>query len=154
MRKIVILAEGSFEWHTAKTAVGVIRYSSDTVVAVIDSTKTGQDVSQVLASPIGKGIPVVADINAALQFQPDTLLIGIAPRGGALPTAWRWQLLAAMEQKLHIVSGLHVFLSDDKELRAAATRNGVTIWDVRRLPRKSASLTSRPTAQAVIQFCW
>ncbi len=136
MRRIVILAEGSFEWHTAKTAVGVIRYSSDTVVAVIDSTRAGQDVSQVLASPIGKGIPVVADINAALQFQPDTLLIGIAPRGGALPTTWRWQLFIAIEQKLHIVSGLHVFLSDDEELRTAAARNGITIWDVRRPPEE------------------
>lgn len=136
MRRIVILAEGLFEWHTAKTAIGVIRYSSDTVVAVIDSTKAGQDVSQALASPVGKGIPIVTDINAALQFQPDTLLIGIAPRGGALPTAWRWQLLAAIEQKLQIVSGLHFFLADDEELRTAATKHGVTIWDVRRPPEK------------------
>jgi len=137
MRRIAILAEGAFEWHYGKTATGVIRYGKDTVVAVIDSTKAGQDVAQALGASIGRGIPVVHDINEALKYQPDTLLIGIAPMGGALPTAWRWQLLAAIEAGLDIVSGLHFFISDDEELRAAAEKRGVTIWDVRRPPDKN-----------------
>src|SRR6266705_6321073 len=134
MRRIAILAEGLFEWHYGKTAVGVIRYGKDTVVAVIDSTKAGQDVSQALGAFIGKGIPVVRDINEALQYQPDTLLISIAPMGGALPESWRWQLLAAIDAGLDIISGLHMFLGEDEELRAAAEKRGVTIWDVRRPP--------------------
>lgn len=137
MHRIVILAEGAFTLNSAKTAVGVIRYSTDTVVAVIDSTRAGQDVSQALNGPIGQGIPIVADINAALQFHPDTLLIGIAPRGGLLPSSWRWQLLTAIEQKLNIVSGLHSFLGEDEELHTAAARQGVTIWDVRRPPERT-----------------
>src|SRR6266571_149132 len=137
MRRIAILAEGAFEWHYGKTATGVIRYGKDTVMAVIDSTKAGQDVAQALGASIGRGIPVVHDINEALKYQPDTLLIGIAPMGGALPTAWRWQLLAAIEAGLDIVSGLHFFISDDEELRAAAEKRGVTIWDVRRPPDKN-----------------
>lgn len=137
MRRIAILAEGAFRWHAAKTAVGVIRYSPDTTVAVIDSTQAGMDVSQALQGPVGKGIPVVKDINEALQYQPDTLLIGIAPRGGALPEEWRWQLQTAIEHKLNIVSGLHSFISDDEPLRRAAAEHGVTIWDVRRPPEKA-----------------
>src|SRR5947199_10515297 len=137
MRRIAILAEGAFEWHYGKTATGVIRYGKDTVVAVIDSTKAGQDVAQALGASIGRGIPVVHDINEALKYQPDTLLIGIAPMGGALPTAWRWQLLKAVEAGLDIISGLHVFLCDDEELRAAAARCGVTISDVLRPPEKN-----------------
>src|SRR5438034_4317196 len=137
MRRIAILAEGAFEWHYGKTATGVIRYGKDTVVAVIDSTKAGQDVSQALGASLGRGIPVVRDINEALKYQPDTLLIGIAPMGGALPRAWRWQLLAAIEAGLDIVSGLHFFISDDEELRTAAEKRGVTIWDVRRPPEKN-----------------
>src|SRR5579884_915677 len=120
MRRIVILAEGAFEWHYGKTATGVIRYGKDPVVAVIDSTKAGMDVAQALNTSMGKGIPVVRDINEALQYQPDTLLIGIAPMGGALPEAWRWQLLKAIDSGLNIISGLHFFISDDPELRAAA----------------------------------
>ncbi len=136
MRRIAILAEGLFEWHYGKTATGVIRYGQDLVVAVIDSTKVGQDVSHALEAPIGIGIPIVRDIHEALHYQPDTLLIGIAPQGGVLPASWRWQLLAAIESGLNIVSGLHSFLSDDPELQAAAEKQGVTIWDVRRPPSR------------------
>lgn len=138
MRRLVILAEGLFEWHYGKTATGVIRYGKDKVVAVIDSTKAGMDVPQALGSAsFGQGIPVVRDIHEALTYQPDALLIGIAPMGGALPEAWRWQLLTAIDAGLDIISGLHFFISDDEELRTAAEKRGVTIWDVRRPPDKN-----------------
>jgi uncharacterized NAD-dependent epimerase/dehydratase family protein len=153
MRRIAILAEGAFEWHYGKTATGVIRYSKDTVVAVIDSTRAGQDVSQALGAPIGKGIPVVLDINAALNYQPDSLLIGIAPMGGALPQSWRWQLLAAINAGLDIISGLHFFISDDEELRTAAEKRGVTIWDVRRPPasnRVAQLIPHRPGSHTIL----
>ncbi len=137
MRRIAILAEGAFERHYGKTATGVIRYGKDTVVAVIDSTKAGMDAAQALGDAnFGKGIPVVRDIHEALTYQPDTILIGIAPMGGALPAAWRGQLLTAIDAGLDIISGLHGFLADDPELRAAAERKGTTIWDVRRPPTK------------------
>jgi uncharacterized NAD-dependent epimerase/dehydratase family protein len=144
MRRIAILAEGSFEWHQAKTAIGVIRYGTDTVVAVIDSTKAGQDVSQALQADLGKGIPIVRDINQALEYEPDALLLGIAPRGGLLPIEWRWQLLTAINAGLDIINGLHMFLSEDEELRAAATEQKVTIWDVRRPPNKKCVATFTP----------
>src|SRR5438552_10684690 len=134
MRRIIILAEDLFEKHYGKTATGVIRYGKDTVVAVIDSTRAGQDVAQALGAAIGQGIPVVSDIHASLHYQPDTLLIGIAPQGGALPAAWRWQLLTAIDAGLNIINGLHVFLAEDEELRTAAEEGGVTLWDVRRPP--------------------
>src|SRR5260221_7061998 len=124
MRRLAILAEGAFEWHYGKTATGVIRYGKDTVVAVIDSTRAGQDVAQALGAAIGKGIPVVGDINEALKYQPDALLIGIAPMGGALPVAWRWQLLTAMEAGLDIISGLHFFIAEDEELRTDPKNRG------------------------------
>lgn len=132
MRRIAILAEGAFEWHYGKTATGVIRYGKDTIVAVIDSTKAGKSVAQALGASFGQDIPIVRDIHKALAYQPDSLLIGIAPMGGALPQAWRWQLLAAIDAGLDLISGLHFFLSDDEELGAAAQKRGVTIWDVRR----------------------
>ena len=137
MQRIAILAEGAFTWRSAKTATGVIRYGKDPVVAVIDSTHTGQDVSQALDADIGIGIPIVQDIHEALTYQPDTLMIGIAPVGGALPSSWRWQLLTAIEAGLDIISGLHFFISDDEELRTAAEKYSVTIWDVRRPPDKN-----------------
>ncbi|TMD56475.1 MAG: DUF1611 domain-containing protein [Chloroflexi bacterium] len=154
MRRIAILAEGAFEWHYGKTATGVIRYGKDTVVAVIDSTKAGMDVPQALGgAPFGHGIPVVRDIKEALTYSPDTLLIGIAPMGGALPAAWRWQLLTAIDAGLDLVSGLHFFLADDEELRSAAAKRGVTIWDVRRPPDTNCVaqfLPHRPGSHTVL----
>jgi uncharacterized NAD-dependent epimerase/dehydratase family protein len=141
MRRIAILAEGRFDWQSAKTAVGVIRYGADPVVAVIDSSKAGRDAGQALGDPDGpgRGIPIVADVMAALAYQPDTLLIGIAPIGGRLPEAWRPEILRAIAAGLNIVSGLHHFLGDDPEFAAAAQRYRVSIWDVRRPPEALAT---------------
>src|SRR5262245_22740533 len=77
MHRLAILAEGHLNLNDAKTAVGVLRYSQDTVVAVIDSANAGRDCAAVLGDPAGPGrdIPVVADVAAALAHQPDTLLI-------------------------------------------------------------------------------
>ncbi len=136
MRRVAILAEDAFAWRTAKTATGVIRYGKDAIVAVIDSTRAGKDVAQALDASFGAGIPVVSDIRETLIYQPDTLMIGIAPAGGALPQSWRWQLFAAIEAGMDIISGLHFFISEDAELYAAAEKRGVTIWDVRRPPDK------------------
>jgi uncharacterized NAD-dependent epimerase/dehydratase family protein len=153
LKKIVILAEGAFELHYGKTATGVIRYGRDQVVAVIDSTRKGQDVAQALGVDLGRGIPVVHDIHEALQYQPDTLLIGIASQGGNLPDVWRWQLLTAMEKGLNIINGLHVFFSEDEELQTAANRCGVTIWDVRRPPEKrrvARYIPHRPGSRTIL----
>jgi uncharacterized NAD-dependent epimerase/dehydratase family protein len=140
VRQIAILAEGRFDWHDAKTAVGVIRYGQDRVVAVIDSTHAGDDAGAVLDDPTGpaRGIPVVANVAASLAYRPDTLLIGIAPRGGHLPDAWRAELLLAIESGLDVVNGLHQFLEDDPALVEAARRRGVRLWDVRRPPEATA----------------
>ena len=134
MRRIAILADGSFGPFSAKTAVGVLRYSPDTVVAVVDSAHAGQTAEDVIGSGIGQGVPVVASVADALALQPDTLLIGIAPIGGRLPDAWRPGILRAIEAGLTIVSGLHIFLSDDPELAQAAKAHNATLWDVRRPP--------------------
>lgn len=159
MRRIAILAEGRFNWQDAKTAVGVIRYSSDTVVAVIDSTKSGQDAATVLGQPggPGSGVPIVADVREALEYRPDTLLIGIAPIGGRLPEAWRGDVLLAIHSGLNVVSGLHHLLGEDSELAAAAREHGVEIWDVRQPQPPLATRIGRGEAHrrgsTVVYFC-
>src|SRR5262249_45976462 len=78
-----------------------------------------------------------ASVEEALAHGPDTLLIGIAPRGGGLPPEWRPWLLTALRAGLHLESGLHTFFGDDAELSRVAHEHGVTIRDVRRAPRES-----------------
>jgi uncharacterized NAD-dependent epimerase/dehydratase family protein len=159
MRRVAILAEGKFNWQDAKTAVGILRYSSDQVVCIIDSTNAGRDAAEVLGDPSGpgKGVPVVADVAAALSYRPEILIIGIAPIGGRLPSAWKAELLAAISAGLDITSGLHQFLGDDPDLAREAMTNGVTIWDVRRPPDGLAMRISEGrlhrAGSHVIYFC-
>ncbi len=130
--RIVILAEGSFGVLESKTATVLVRYLPDNVVAVIDSTKAGQDVSDVIE--IGAGIPIVHTLAEAMRFQPTLLAIGIAPPGGELPPPWRAILREAIGSGLHVMSGLHHFLSDDPELAKLAEAEGVVLWDARKPP--------------------
>jgi uncharacterized NAD-dependent epimerase/dehydratase family protein len=130
-RRLAILAEGRLGVLTSKTAACIIRYQPGRVACVIDSTKAGLNVESVLG--FGGAIPVVASINEALRFSPDSLLIGIAPRGGLLPEAWRGVVLAAIENGLDILSGLHTMLGEDADLSRAAEERHVTIWDIRKV---------------------
>ncbi|HUP01549.1 MAG TPA: DUF1611 domain-containing protein [Gemmatimonadota bacterium] len=131
-RRVLILAEGRFSVLDAKTATCVIRYAPDEVVAVLDSRTAGRTTDQVLG--FGLPIPIVATLEEGLALGPDTFLIGVAPRGGALPPAWRDLIARALEAGLTVVSGLHTFLGDDPELRAIAARSGAEIQDLRRVP--------------------
>ena len=133
-RRIIALADGGFDLLEAKTAVGVIRYAIDPVVAVVDQAHAGKRASDVIG--VGDLIPVVASVGDALALHPDanTLLLGTAPRGGVLPASWRAQIVQAMRAGLDVINGLHAFLSDDAELAPVAAAAGVTIWDARRVP--------------------
>jgi uncharacterized NAD-dependent epimerase/dehydratase family protein len=131
-RRYAILAPDRFA-SDAKTAHGVIRYGSDDVVAVIDPALAGRTVNDVLPY-LESDAPIVRDVAEALTHRPTSLLIGTAPKGGALPPPWRAAVLEALGAKLEIVSGLHDMLDDDVEFHAAALRAGASIWDVRKPP--------------------
>jgi D-glutamate N-acetyltransferase len=142
MRRLLILTEGQFGLHHAKTAVGVIRYGTDDVVALLDSAIAGRNVSEWLP---GHDIPIVGTLEEALELprKPDTLLIGIAPTGGKLPEAWRRTILAAIEAGLNVHSGLHTFIGDDPEFAAAAAVRGTEIVDYRRPPDRYETAVGR-----------
>jgi uncharacterized NAD-dependent epimerase/dehydratase family protein len=126
MKRYLVLAEGySADPHYGKTARGVMRYGADPVVVVVDSERPGEAV---------EGIPIVADIEAALAYEPTTALVGVAPAGGRLPEKWRELLRGALEAGLDLESGMHQFLGDDPELAGLAAKHGVEIRDLRRVP--------------------
>jgi uncharacterized NAD-dependent epimerase/dehydratase family protein len=133
LRKYIAFAPGVFTTHYAKTAHGVIAYSDDLTVAVIDPELAGRNTREV-APHLGRDIPIVASVREALAFSPTSLLIGLAPKGGALPKDWRDEIIIAIGAGLEIVSGLHEMLADDPEFSAAASNSGTSIWDVRKPP--------------------
>jgi uncharacterized NAD-dependent epimerase/dehydratase family protein len=142
LHRLVILTEGQFGDSHAKTAYGVIRYGRHDVVAVLDSTQAGRNVSAFLP---GHDIPIVATLAEALALPipPDALLIGIAPTGGRFPTAWRGIVLDAIAAGLDVLSGLHTFLGDDPEFAAAAVARGTRIVDYRRPPERMETSVGR-----------
>jgi uncharacterized NAD-dependent epimerase/dehydratase family protein len=141
-RRLVILTEGQWHVHNAKTAMGVIRYGTTPVVALLDSAVAGRNVVEWLP---GHDIPIVATLAdaRALPDPPTALLIGIAPTGGKLPAEWRAVILEALGAGLDVLSGLHTLLGDDPEFAAAARANGARIVDYRRPPEREETSVGR-----------
>lgn len=156
--RAILYCEGAFTTTYGKTAHGLVRRSRRyTIAAVIDSTCAEQDAGSVLdGAPAG--IPIVASLDEARAAAeagggPAThWIFGLAPDGGRLDADQRRDLLSAIDAGLHVVAGLHDFLSDDVELAAAATARGVTLTDVRKPPPRSALHAWRGTINEVESF--
>lgn len=144
-KRIVILTEGNTDPTPAKMASGVLRYRTDEVVALIDSTQAGRETSELMG--VGKGIPILASLTESLALTPDQLLIGITPAGGQLPPAWRAIILQAIAAGLDVISGMHTLLADDAEIVAAAASAGVKITDLRQVPAHLTVNQCRAQAQ-------
>jgi D-glutamate N-acetyltransferase len=140
-RRYVILAEGQFGEPGSKTAMGVIRYGPDPVVAVLDSTRAGRDVSEWFGPDFAA--PIVATLAEALALEPSALLIGTAPQGGKIPPDWRSIISDAIVHGLDVVSGLHEFVSDDPEFASLAAAHGVELIDHRRPPERHEVASGR-----------
>ena len=131
--KYLLLAEGfSGDPHYGKTMWGVLRYRRDDVVAILDSERAGAEQD---------GVPVLASVEDALAFEPNTALVGVATQGGRFPPAWIELLKTCIANGLHIENGLHVFLADDPELSDLAGRHDVELRDLRRPPRDLSTAT-------------
>ena len=127
-RRLVILVDGYTDMCTAKTAICVIRYRTEEVVAVLDRGGAGKTCGELLG--VGNAIPVVASLADAPAA--NTLLLGIAPPGGKVPAHWRPTVLEALGRGMTVVSGLHEFLADDPEFAQASARHGAALVDLRR----------------------
>lgn len=133
----IVLAEGQFGETGGKTANGVTLHSEvfDSEV-IIDSTQAEKPASDVLGRNTGDEIPIVGTMEEALEEAPnaEALIIGVAPAGGTLPEEWVADIREAIAAGCDIVSGLHVFLSEDEEWRSLADDSGVDLYDVRKPP--------------------
>jgi uncharacterized NAD-dependent epimerase/dehydratase family protein len=127
-RRIALLAHEKFP-DRAKTALGVMRYGDDEVVAVLDRDTAGDRVAD--HAPDLPDAPIVASYDE-ISGDVDALIIGIAPIGGGFDESWRDDVRAAIESGADIVAGLHYFLSEDEEFASLAAEHGVELDDVRK----------------------
>ena len=138
----IVYCEGNFAKIDGKTANGLVRHSEAyRIVSVIDSTHSGQNSGLVLDDAVN-GIPILESLSAAVAQEtvaPDTFIYGMAPSTGRLSTDDRGVVLDAIARGMNIVSGLHEYLSDDREIAQAASEKLVTIRDIRK-PKPSKDM--------------
>lgn len=111
------------------------------------------DAPDQLAAKVAQGIKDWRPENAVGQFRMDgcgadvgiqdmtleeakaagaqTLVIGVANRGGVISAAWKEVLLQAIDMGYDLASGLHNLLRDEADLVAAAKAKGAQLRDVR-----------------------
>ena len=132
-KKYLVLAEGySHDPLYGKTMRGVMRYRPETVVAILDTKRAGETQD---------GVPIVATVEDALPFAPNTALVGVVTQGGRFPADWRALLRSCAEAGLDVENGLHVRLTDDPELVETAARHGVELRDLRAPPEGLSTAT-------------
>lgn len=126
-RRILLLTDGHSTPFLAKTAISMLRYRGDDVVAVLESNAAGQTAGQLFGSD--SNVPVVASLD---KVDADALFIGIAPPGGSLPEPWYAIIRDALRRGMDVVSGLHDFLSNNADLVKIATDHDCQLIDVRK----------------------
>ena len=134
MIKYVILAIDSFNYILSKTGNMLIRYQKESVVAIVDPSNEKEKKKKVLGW--GGKIPVVRNVQNSLQYKPTHLVIGNAPQGGILDDINRDEIIFGIKNGLNIISGMHNFLSDDKELLTLSKKHMVELKDLRKPSKK------------------
>jgi uncharacterized NAD-dependent epimerase/dehydratase family protein len=127
-QKIAIFMEGHAVGQPGKMGHGVIRYSPNPLVCVIDSTHAGSDMTTVAGMP--RPVPIVASVAEARALGADVLLLGIAPGGGLIPAAWYASIDEAVGLGMSVLNGLHDHLAP----RYPGLPAGQWVWDVRTEP--------------------
>ncbi|MCL3882231.1 N-acetyltransferase DgcN [Marivita sp. GX14005] len=70
-------------------------------------------------------------LSEARAAGAETLVIGVANRGGVISQAWKKVLVMALEEGFDLASGLHNLLRDEPDLVAVAEATGRALHDVR-----------------------
>ena len=70
-------------------------------------------------------------LQEAKDAGAQTLVIGVANRGGIISQAWKEVLIEALGMGFDLASGLHNLLADEGDLVAASQVSGQTLHDVR-----------------------
>ncbi|MEA5579697.1 DUF1611 domain-containing protein [Anabaena sp. UHCC 0451] len=130
-RKTAILLHEGLSGTQGKTGLSILRYSEAPVVAIIDRESVGKSLPELTG--IKRNVPIVASVAATLQYQPEVLVIGIAPKGGIIPDSYWPDIKDALKAGMSLVNGLHTPLANIPELNALL-KPGQIIWDVRKEP--------------------
>lgn len=143
-KKLAIYMEGNLDSIYAKMGYGVMRYSENPIVCVIDSDFAGKNVNEVIDQPFE--IPIVSSVEKALQMGAEVLVLGLAPTGGKLPDTWVTDVEKALTLGMSLVNGLHDHLADRFAGLLNTDKPEQIIWDVRKPMTDYAIARARASA--------
>ena len=130
-QRVAILLHEGIVGTTGKTGMSLIRYSEAPIVVAIDRENAGKSLKELTG--IKRDVPIVRSVSDALKYEPQILVIGIAPKGGVLPDDYWHEIKDALLGGMSIVNGLHTPLANIPELKSLL-KPGQMIWDVRKEP--------------------
>ena len=73
--KVAIYLEGHFSTDYGKMGLGVLRYLTNPIVAVIDSKNRGKNTNEFHS--IERSVPIVSSIDLAISKGAEVLVLGI-----------------------------------------------------------------------------
>ena len=136
----IVYCQGMFNTPEGKTSHGLVRFTERyNVVGIIDERYAGKDAGEVLDNK-PNGIKIFKDFGTAYSelskdgVEIKNFVVGLAPDGGRLPKSAKQEIAAALKAGLNVDSGLHDFLTNDKELVKLAEKHNCRIRDVRKTP--------------------
>jgi D-glutamate N-acetyltransferase len=131
-RYLILAEEFSADPHYGKTLRGVMRYRREAVAAILDTKRAGET---------DDGVPIVATVEDALAYEPDTALVGVVTQGGHFPADWRALLKSCVAAGLDVENGLHVRLREIPGLAELAQEHDVELRDLREPPPDLSTAT-------------
>lgn len=121
---------GAMRDASGKMGFGVLRYSPNPIVCVIDPEHVGLDAKDVTGIP--RSCPVVATVDDACRLGADVFLLGIAPPGGLIPADWYREINQAWDEGMSIINGLHDRLAP--RFSETGGESNQWVWDIRTEP--------------------
>lgn len=143
-----MLAHGLFTGQGGKTARGIYRYAAFPVQAILDHRLAGRNAADIF--PGCRSVPIVSRLTEVTASY-NTLIVGVSPIGGMLLPDWRRDIRCAVRRGKRVISGLHQFISEDKEFVSLARQSGARLIDLRRAdPACYRILTGGVPAEKVV----
>ena len=119
-RPYLVLVGDETDRGYAKTGCGIVDWCRDDVIGQLRFSDDAVDL----------GVQDL-DVEAAAGQGAGSLIVGVAPVGGAVPASW-WEVMReAAAAGIDIVAGLHTRLADNPGLVETAMASGAKLVDVR-----------------------
>ena len=109
-QKLVIHFYEQIDKLNGKMGHGILRYSENPIACVIDFNQGGKTTRDLFE--FGPDVPVVSNVEQALGYGGEVLVLGMAPSGGRLPESMIAEVEQALAAGMCVVNGLHERISD------------------------------------------